>query len=472
MEVYEITQLTIVYLILKSDYNRKKEEAEKCSVYKKRIRWHLSPPVVIAGSFLLLILIGTLLFKLPLATTKPIRWIDALFTATSATTVTGLSVFDIGPTLTLFGQIVMLFLIQFGGIGLMTFAVAVFLLVGRKVGLQNRIYINESFNKPFIGGTVKLIIHILLFVLIAEGISIVLLSIYWSSDFGWIKGIYYSVFHVISAFNNAGFSLFPNNLIGYASDSFVLFILSSLFIVGGIGFIVVAELITKKSFHKWSLHTKLMIIGTVALNFIATLTIFALEYDNANTIGDFSIAQKLLVSYFQAVSPRTAGFNVIPIGGMEDSSLVFTILLMFIGGGSASTASGIKLTTFIVVIFATIHYMRGIAEPHLFGRSIKIDVLIRSLAITMLSVFVVIGALFILTITEQLPLLSLAVEVFSAFGTVGLSMGITEELSAFGKFLLCIVMFIGRIGPLTVFFLFMKKRKESYKFPYEQVHTG
>ncbi|WP_318616295.1 TrkH family potassium uptake protein [Sporosarcina sp. YIM B06819] len=438
----------------------------------KQTSRHLSPPIVIAGSFLLLIIIGTLLLKLPVATTQPITWTDALFTATSATTVTGLSVFDIGTTLTLFGQIVMLFLIQFGGIGLMTFAVAVLIMFGRKVGMQHRIYIQESFNEQSIGGMVKLVKRILLFVVIAEGVAIVLLSVYWAADFGWVKGIYYSIFHVISAFNNAGFALFPDNLIQFAGDPVVLFTLSSLFIVGGIGFVVVTDIFTKKSFRKWSLHTKLMISGTLLINAVATLVLFILEYHNPHTIGDFSWAKKLLVSYFQAVSPRTAGFNAVSMGEMEDSSLLFTMFLMFIGGGSASTASGIKLTTFIVVIFATMHYVRGIPEPHLFGRSIKIDVLIRSLAITTLSIFVVMGSLFLLTITENLSLLALAVEVFSAFGTVGLSVGITAELSNVGKVLLCIVMFIGRIGPLTLFFLLLKKRRESYHLPYDQVHTG
>ncbi|WP_203247095.1 TrkH family potassium uptake protein [Sporosarcina beigongshangi] len=439
---------------------------------REHSRRRLSPPIVIAGSFLLLIIMGTLLLKLPFATTESITWTDALFTATSATTVTGLSVFDIGTTLTSFGQIVMLILIQFGGVGLMTFAVAILIMFGRKVGMQNRIYIQESFNEQSIGGMVKLVKQILLFVAIAEGVAISLLSVYWSADFGWGKGIYYSVFHVISAFNNAGFSLFPDNLIQFSGDPVVLLTLSSLFIVGGIGFVVITDIFTKKSFRKWTLHTKIMISGTLLINAVATLVLFILEYHNPHTIGDFSLAKKLLVSYFQAVSPRTAGFNAVSIGEMEDSSLLFNMLLMFIGGGSASTASGIKLTTFIVVIFATIQYVRGIPEPHLFGRSVKTDVLTRSLAITTLSIFVVMGSLFLLTISENLPLLALAVEVFSAFGTVGLSVGITAELSDVGKILLCIVMFIGRIGPLTLFFLLLKKRKESFRFPYDQVHTG
>ena len=220
---------------------------------------------------------------------KPITWTDALFTATSATTVTGLSVFDIGTTLTLFGQIVMLILIQFGGIGLMTFAVAILIMFGRKVGMQNRIYIQESFNEQSIGGMVKLVKQILLFVVITEGLAICLLSIYWAADFGWGKGIYYSIFHVISAFNNAGFSLFPDNLIQFAGDPIVLFILSSLFIIGGIGFVVVTDIFTKKSFRKWTLHTKMMISGTLLINGVATLVLFILEYHNPQTIGEFSI---------------------------------------------------------------------------------------------------------------------------------------------------------------------------------------
>ena len=438
----------------------------------KQTRLHLSPPIVIAGSFLFLIILGTLLLKLPIATTQPITWTDALFTATSATTVTGLSVFDIGTTLTLFGQIVLLVLIQLGGIGLMTFAVAILVMFGRKVGMQNRMYIQESFNEQSIGGMVRLVRQILLFVVIAEGLTICLLSVYWVADFGWGKGIYYSIFHVISAFNNAGFSLFPDNLIQFAGDPVVLFTLSSLFIVGGIGFVVVTDIFTKKSIRKWTLHTKIMISGTLLINTIAMLVLLILEYHNAQTIGEFPFVKKLLVSYFQAVSPRTAGFNAVSMNEMEDSSLLFTMFLMFIGGGSASTASGIKLTTFVVVVFATIDYIRGIPEPHLFGKTIKIEVLIRSLAITILSAFLVFGSLFLLAITEHLPLLPLAVEVFSAFGTVGLSTGITGELSTIGKILLCIVMFIGRIGPLTVFFLLLQRKKEPYHYPYDQVHTG
>ncbi|WP_223635028.1 TrkH family potassium uptake protein [Planococcus sp. 4-30] len=437
---------------------------------KKRIT--ISPPLVISGSFLFLILAGTLLLKLPFATTRPISWTDALFTATSATTVTGLSVFDPGTVLTGFGEVVLLVLIQCGGIGLMTFAVAILILFRKKVGLQNRIYLQESLTQNTIGGIVRLVKLILTFALTVETVAAVLLTIYWIPEFGFKDALNYSVFHVISAFNNAGFSLFPDNLMSFAGDPLVNVLISSLFIIGGIGFTVVMDITQKKSFHRWALHTKLMISGTLILNVVAMLVIFALEYGNPGTLGNLSLHDKLLASYFSAVTPRTAGFNTLNYGEFEDPTLLFTMLLMFIGGGSASTASGIKLTTFIVVILATISFLRSRREPEIFGRSIRIETVIRSLAITTISVLLVVFFLFLLTVTEKIPFLPLAFEVVSAFGTVGLSMGITADLSDLGEILLSLVMFTGRIGPLTLFFILMKPHKENYRYPYDAVFTG
>ncbi|MHA6259752.1 TrkH family potassium uptake protein [Sporosarcina sp. CAU 1771] len=431
----------------------------------------LSPPLVIAGSYLLLIIVGTILLKSPISTTHSISFTDALFTATSASTVTGLTVFNPGTTLTLFGQIVLLILIQFGGIGLMTFGVMILTLLRRKIGLQNRIYVQESFNLHTIGGMVKLVREIIIFAFAIEAIGIFLLSLYWGPSMGWSNGIFASVFHVISAFNNAGFSTFPDNLIGFADDPIVTFILSSLFIIGGLGFIVVIEVIEKRNFRKWSLHTKIMLLGTLFINSTATLTLFLFEFNNTKTIGDFSLTSKLMASYFQAVSPRTAGFNIISVGDMTDPSLLITMLLMFIGGGSASTASGIKLTTFIVILFATFSYLKRIPEPHFIGKTLKTETMIRAVAITVVSSGIVFFFILLLTFIEKIPLLPMAFEVVSAFGTVGLSMGITGSMSDFGKVLLCIVMFIGRIGPLTLFFL-VRSSKEHIHYPYEEIQTG
>lgn len=438
----------------------------------KKKRFTISPPLVIAGSFLFLITLGTLLLKLPIATTTKISWTDALFVATSATTVTGLSVFDPGTTLTLFGEMVLLFLIQCGGIGLMTFAVSLLILLGKKIGLQNRIYLQESFNQNSVGGIVKLVKLILTFVLTVEAVAIVILTLHWIPTFGMKDAIYLSIFHVISAFNNAGFSLFPDNLIGFAGDPIVNLILSSLFILGGLGFTVVIDVHQKKSIREWSLHTKLMIAGTIVINVFATVIVFVLEFNNAQTIGDMPLYEKIITSYFSGVTPRTAGFNTLDYSLMEDPTLLFTMLLMFIGAGSASTASGIKLTTFIVVILATLAFLRSRGEPDIFGRSIRLETIIRSLAITTIGVLMVVSFIFLLTVTEKLPFLPLAFEVVSAFGTVGLSMGVTGQISDLGEVLLSMVMFVGRIGPLTLFFILMKPKKVNYRYPYDNVFTG
>lgn len=438
----------------------------------KKKRFNISPPLVIAGSFLFLITLGTLLLKLPIATTTKISWTDALFVATSATTVTGLSVFDPGTTLTVFGEMVLLVLIQCGGIGLMTFAVALLILLGKKIGLQNRIYLQESFNQNSVGGIVKLAKTILTFVLTVEAVAIVILTLHWFPTFGMKDAFYLSIFHVISAFNNAGFSLFPDNLIGFVGDPIVNLVLSTLFILGGLGFTVVLNIHQKKSFREWSLHTKLMISGTIMINVFATVVVFALEYGNPQTLGHMSLYEKLMASYFTGVTPRTAGFNMLDYSVMEDPTLLFTMVLMFIGAGSASTASGIKLTTFMVVILATVAFLRSRGEPEIFGRSIRLETVIRSLAITTIGLLLVVSFIFLLTVTERIPFLPLAFEVVSAFGTVGLSMGITGQLSDLGEVLLSMVMFIGRIGPLTLFFILMKPKKVNYRYPYDQVFTG
>lgn len=432
----------------------------------------ISPPLLIAGSFFFLIVIGTLLLKLPAATTQSISWVDALFVATSATTVTGLSVFDPGTVLTGFGEAVLLCLIQFGGIGLMTFAVAILMMFRKKIGLQNRLYLQEAFSQNSMGGIIRLVKHILIFVFAVEAAGIAILTMYWVPDFGLKESLHLSVFHVISAFNNAGFSLFPDNLVGFQRDPVVLLLLSTLFIIGGIGFTVVVDLYQKKTFRSWSLHTKLMIIGTLLLNVFAAGMVFFLEHDNPATIGNLPLFDQLFASYFTGVTPRTAGFNVVDYGVMEDPTLLFTMILMFIGGGSASTASGIKLTTFIVVVLATIAFLRSQREPDIFGRTIRIEITLRSLAITTISVLTVWLFIFLLTISETLPFLPLVFEVVSAFGTVGLSMGVTAQLSDIGEVLLSMIMFIGRIGPLTLFFLLLKPKKEHFRFPYDQVFTG
>lgn len=441
-------------------------------------KWHYinpknySPAAIIALSFLVTIFTGTALLSLPIAHIGELSVIDAFFFATSATTVTGLGVADTATTFTTFGEVVLMFLMQFGGIGLMTFSVAILILLKKKISLKQRLYLRDSYNQASVGGLVKLTKAILLFVVSVQSLAFVLLTLHWNQRFELGDAAYFAAFHVISAFNNAGFSLFTDNLIGFQQDPFTLFLISNLFIIGGIGFIVVLEVVQKKRFREWSLHTKLMISGTLVVNALAMVLFFLLEFHNPQTLANLAPVHQWTNAYFAAVTPRTAGFNTLDYSVMTDSSLLLTVILMFIGGGTASTASGIKLTTFIVLILATLAFFRNDEEPFIFGRTIKKEVVMRSFAITVISSLLIGFLLFFMTVIEKSALLPLIFEVVSAFGTVGLSMGITADLSDTGKVLLCAAMFIGRIGPLTLFYLLARPKNRHYRFAYDQVYTG
>ncbi|MBV5123572.1 TrkH family potassium uptake protein [Bacillus halotolerans] len=437
------------------------------------IKWvRFSPPQVLAIGFFLTIIIGSLLLKLPISAAKPLSWIDALFTAASATTVTGLAVVDTGTEFTVFGQTVIMGLIQVGGLGFMTFAVLIVMILGKKIGLKERMLVREALNQPTIGGVIGLVKVLFLFSISIELIAALILSIRLVPQYGWASGLFASVFHAISAFNNAGFSLWPDNLMSYVGDPSVNLVITFLFITGGIGFTVLFDILKNRRFKAFSLHTKLMLAGTFILNIAATLIIFILEYSNPGTLGSLHLPDKLWASYFQAVTPRTAGFNSADFGSMREGTIVFVLLLMFIGAGSASTASGIKLTTFIVILMSVIAYLKGHKETVIFRRTIKYPIIIKALAVSVISLFIVFIGIFALTITEQAPFIQVVFETFSAFGTVGLTMGLTPELTTAGKCIIIAIMFIGRIGPLTFVFSFAKTEKSNIRYPDGEVFTG
>lgn len=437
------------------------------------IKWvRFSPPQVLAIGFFLTIIIGSLLLKLPISTAKPLSWIDALFTAASATTVTGLAVVDTGTEFTVFGQTVIMGLIQVGGLGFMTFAVLIVMILGKKIGLKERMLVREALNQPTIGGVIGLVKVLFLFSISIELIAALILSIRLVPQYGWASGLFASVFHAISAFNNAGFSLWPDNLMSYVGDPAVNLVITILFITGGIGFTVLFDILKNRRFKAFSLHTKLMLAGTFVLNIAATLIIFILEYSNPGTLGSLHLPDKLWASYFQAVTPRTAGFNSVDFGSMREGTIVFVLLLMFIGAGSASTASGIKLTTFLVILMSVIAYLRGHKETVIFRRTIKYPIIIKALAVSVISLFIVFIGIFALTITEEAPFIQVVFETFSAFGTVGLTMGLTPELTTAGKCIIIAIMFIGRIGPLTFVFSFAKTEKSNIRYPDGEVFTG
>lgn len=433
---------------------------------------HLTPPQILALSYIVLILIGTFLLLLPFAKVESMSFMDSLFTATSAVTVTGLTVVDTGTQFTIFGQVVIMILIQLGGIGLMTFAVLAVMVLGKKVGLHQRILIQEAYNQSSLGGLIRLVKLIIVFSFLMELSATVLLSLRWVPEYGLGKGIYVSLFHSISAFNNAGFSLWSDSLSRYVGDPIVNLVITFLFITGGLGFTVIADLKINRSFRKLSLHTKLMLVGTLVINVCALFVILFLEYGNPGTLGNLTFGEKLWGAYFQAVTPRTAGFNTIEIGQMTSASLFFTMLLMFIGAGSASTGSGIKVTTFIVMILATFAFLRGNEEPVIFKRTIKQHTILKALTVIVMSILFIFLTIFILSISENLPFVALIFEAFSAFGTVGLSMGITDQLSIVGKQVIIVLMFIGRIGPLTLAFSLSKMKKSNIRYPGDDVFTG
>lgn len=433
---------------------------------------HLSPSQLLILVFFTAILLGTCLLKLPIASYHYVRWIDALFTATSAMTVTGLSTIDSAKEYTLFGQFVIITLIQLGGLGIVSFALLIFIMLGKKIGLKERILIQQSLNQTSLGGVIKLVRNLFLFSFMIEFIAMLFLSIRWIPEYGFWKGVFYSFFHSISAFNNAGFALWSDNLIRYVGDPIVNIGITGLIILGGIGFTVMSDIWYKKSFRKLSLHSKIMIIGTIVTNLLAMAFIFFLEYHNPHTLGHLSTPNKLWASYFQAVTTRTAGFETMDLNDLKEPTALLFLLLMFVGAGSASTGGGIKLTTFIVIVISVITFIKGKQEIVLAKRTIATSILLKSLAIFSIALLAIFLAVFVLCITEKAPFLKVLFEVISAFGTVGLTMGLTTKLTMIGKLIIVMMMFIGKLGPLTLAVSIAKSEQASIRYPHEDILTG
>jgi trk system potassium uptake protein TrkH len=346
-------------------------------------------------------------------------------------------------------------------------------VLGERIGIKERMIIQQSLNQTSLGGIIYLVRNLLLFSIIIEGIAMFFLAIRWVPDMGWGKGLYYSFFHAISAFNNAGFALWSDGLMGYVGDPLINIVISLLFIIGGLGFTVLNEIWNKKKFKKMSLHSRLMIVGTFVINIAAMLLIFVIEYTNPNTLGGLSsLEDKLWGAYFQAVTTRTAGFNSLDIANLDESTIILMLLLMFVGAGSASTGGGIKLTTFLVIFLAVMTYLRGKREIIVGRKSISNEIVFRSLAISTIAITFIFISVFLLNLIEEEPFLPLLFEVISAFGTVGLSMGITASLTAIGKIIIVFMMFLGKIGPLTLAFSLAKPDKTNIKYPSENILTG
>lgn len=431
------------------------------------------PPLILALLYALLIAVGVLALKLPVSHYGAMPWSDAIFTATSAVTVTGLAVFDIGTHLTWLGELVIAFLIQLGGLGLMTFAVLILSALGVPLGITGQVYLREDLNHHSMHRLLALTGMVLRVVMVCEVAGALLLALTFVPRLGIAQGLWTAVFHSVSAFNNAGFSTFSDGLVGYATDPVVNLVIPALFIVGGIGYVVLHDVLGPKPMQAWSMHTKIMLLGTAILIPWSVVWFAVLEWNNPGTLGQYhSWVARLVVSWFQGVTTRTAGFNTVDMAALHDDTSILFIALMLIGGGPASTAGGIKVTTFVVMLLATVAFFRRQTQLQAFGRSIGLDQVLKVMALTAISALVIFTGVFLLAASHDGHFLDIAFEVSSAFGTVGLSRGFTGQLSEFGRAVIVVIMFLGRVGPLTLGFFLATQSTPRIRYPEATIHLG
>lgn len=445
-------------------------------VYKLR---HMSTMKIIPLVFLAIILAGTFLLTLPIASKEgATSFSDALFTATSATCVTGLIRFDTYNHWTLFGQIVIISMIQIGGIGFMSIAVWILTLSKRKIGLQSRMMMQNSISAPQVGGMVSITKFILMGTVLIEGIGAVLLSFVFIPEFGWKRGIYYAAFHSVSAFCNAGFDLMGikapfSSLTSYAGNWYVNIVIMLLVIIGGLGFFVWKDLLEHKfRFKKMKLHTKIVMSVSMFLVLGGAVVIFFLEWGESGT-SNMSLNKQILTALFQSVTSRTAGFNTVDLARMTEGALFVMIVLMLIGGSPGSTAGGMKTTTFAILVISIHSTLRRKKSEEIFGRRLEEDALRTAACIFMIYLFLGVGASIVVSKLESIPILTAMFEVISALGTVGITLGITSGVSLVTKIILIVLMYIGRVGSLTILMAFSSESRIIFsKLPLEKVQIG
>lgn len=445
----------------------------------KVIQWGFigmrSPAQILVVGFAICIFVGTGLLMLPFAVTTDVTlsFIDALFMATSAVCVTGLAVVDPGSQLSMFGQIVIMLLFQLGGLGFMTLASMMAILLGKRITIKERLLLKEALNQNSLQGIVRLVQYIILMSLAIEALGAVLLAVAFSSHMPLSQAIYFGIFHSVSAFNNAGFDLFSNSLLNYQTNLVVQLTVVVLLVTGGLGFIVLLNIYQqRRHLSKLTVHSKLTIVTSLSLLIGATLIIFVLEY-NQNALAHLSIGHQFLNSFFQSASARSAGLSTVNLAHLNDATVMIIILLMFIGASPGSTGGGVKTTTFAIAVLMVWNVLRGRSEISVFYRTISSQIIIKALVLITLSVSLILVVTTLLTLSEEAPFLALLFETVSAFGTVGLSVGVTSQLSEFGKFLLTITMFAGRVGPLTLFFaLASQNTQRGYRYPEDNVFVG
>jgi trk system potassium uptake protein len=443
-----------------------------------------NPARISVIGYALFILVGAFLLMLPISVTgEGIGFVNALFTATSAASVTGLNVVDTGTVFTLFGQTVIMVFVQIGGLGIMTLSTVLMMMAGIKPGITSRAVVQDTFNLEGMIDFKSILKDVILFTFAIEGIGAALLLFYFLPQKSLPEAVYFSIFHSICAFCNAGFALFSNNFINYQHSWGFNIVICLLIIFGGIGFIVLSEIkrkvpINKRGFARLSLHSKIVLSLTLILIISGTLLITIMEWDN--TLSLFSLPDKFLAGFFQAVTARTAGFNTLPIGDMANGALFLIIILMFVGASPGSCAGGIKTTTVACLFSLGLARLKGIERPTLFKRSITQESVGRAASVTMVSMLVVVSGTMVMLIAEtgsggllnRGKFIELFFEVVSAFGTVGLSTGITGVLTAVGKLVITAVMFIGRLGPLVVAMAVSRTSAPRYSYAEENIMIG
>lgn len=446
--------------------------------------FEMTVPRTICAGFLMLIVVGTVLLMLPFSTAAG-NWNDpivALFTATSAVCVTGLIVVDTGSYFSPLGQFFILLLIQVGGLGYMTATTLLLLILKQRLGLKERLAVQQSMDIQELSGVRLLILSIISMTLIFELTGACLMMPVFTEDYGQNVGVWLSIFHSISAFNNAGFSLFPDSLVRYATSTWITIIITGLVIFGGIGYQVIMEalmwsrdrLLRRQMYRVFSLHFKIVTTTTVALLLIGTLAFMALEYANPATIGGLTFSNKLTAAWFQSVIARTAGFNSIDISAMSEASLSVMIGLMFVGASPGSTGGGIKTTTLRILLICTRTVLRGYKKVIAYRREIAPDRILKAISVVVGSGATVIGVIIALALFDPgIPFLELFFEAVSAFATVGLSTGITAQLSVPSQLVIIGTMYVGRVGVLLFMAALVGDNDPSLvKYPEEDLLVG
>ena len=428
----------------------------------------LDPPRVILLSYTGLILAGTLLFELLPATKEPVGWVDALFTVASAVTVTGLTVLDTGKDLTFLGQVLVLLLIQIGGLGYMTLTTFFLITLGRRIGLRERMILSEALNYPGIYGLIRFLRRVVVFAFIAELLGFLLLLPHFIADMPLGEAIFTSLFHSVSAFNNAGFSTFSNSFEDFRGDVLFNLVICLLVVSGGLGFFVINEiyLYIRGRLRRLSTHTKLVLTATALLTLGGWFSLILTELFHYGGIWSLSWKERLLSTLFLSVSSRTAGFSTVDLGSLSESSLFLLILLMFVGASPGGTGGGIKTTTLAVVLLSILSYVRGLPEVVVFRRSVSQSQIHRAMVVITLSFTYVAFVNLLIDRIEEKDFLATAFEVISAFSTTGLSLGsgkglsFSAEFSPAGKLLIALTMLVGRVGILSFAIAMIGRERE------------